>query len=51
MPNPLPKKFENLLERMQTEAARKGMLEAFNASPEALGQAAVQAVQRRVSSS
>jgi prevent-host-death family protein len=40
-------KFEALLERMQTPAARKGMEAAFNASPAALGRAAVEAARRR----
>ena len=43
----LSNKFESLLERMQTPAARKGMEAAFNASPEALGLAAAEAAQRR----
>jgi antitoxin Phd len=40
-------KFEGLLERMQTPAARKGMEAAFNATPEALGRAAAEAARRR----
>ena len=40
-------KFEDLLKSMQTPAARKGMEAAFNATPEALGQAAVKAARRR----
>jgi prevent-host-death family protein len=40
-------RVEDLLESMQTPAARKGMEEAFNASPKALGQAAVSAEKRR----
>jgi hypothetical protein len=32
---------------MQTPAARKGMMEAFNADPAALGKAAAEAVRRR----
>ena len=40
-------KFEGLLERMQTPTAKKGMEEAFNASPTALGRAAAKAVRRR----
>jgi antitoxin Phd len=40
-------KFHDLLDRMQTPAARKGMEEAFNASPEALGRAAAKAARRR----
>jgi antitoxin Phd len=43
----LGKKFESLLERLQTPAARKGMEMAFNATPAALGQAAAKAVRRR----
>jgi len=43
----LSSKFEDLLEQMQTPAARKGMEAAFNASPEALGKAAVEAAKRR----
>lgn len=40
-------KFEGLLERMQTPAAKKGMETAFNATPAALGRAAVMAARRR----
>jgi prevent-host-death family protein len=43
----LSTKFEGLLERMQTPAARKGMEAAFNAVPAALGRAAVKAARRR----
>jgi antitoxin Phd len=43
----LSNKFEGLLDRMQTPAARKGMAAAFNADPAALGQAAAEAVRRR----
>lgn len=43
----LSAKFEGLLERMQTPAARKGMETAFNADPEALGRAAAKAARRR----
>jgi len=43
----LSTKFESLLERLQTPAARKGMEVAFNATPETLGRAAVKAVRRR----
>ncbi len=43
----LSSKFEGLLERMQTPAAKKGMEVAFNATPEVLGEAAVQATRRR----
>jgi prevent-host-death family protein len=40
-------KFDGLLERLQTPAAKRAMEEAFNASPAALGQAAVKAARRR----
>jgi len=43
----LSTKFEGLLERMQTPAAKQGMEEAFNASPAALGRAAAKAARRR----
>jgi hypothetical protein len=43
----LSTKFESLLERLQTPAARKGMEVAFNATPGALGRAAAKAVRRR----
>jgi antitoxin Phd len=43
----LSSKFEGLLERMQSPAVRRGMEAAFNASPEALGQAAAKAARRR----
>jgi antitoxin Phd len=43
----LSMKFEGLLERMQTPAAKEGMVAAFNAPPAALGQAAVQMARRR----
>ncbi|HEX4960756.1 MAG TPA: type II toxin-antitoxin system Phd/YefM family antitoxin [Thermoanaerobaculia bacterium] len=43
----LSTKFEGLLERMQTPAARQGMEVAFNATPEALGMAAAKAARRR----
>ncbi len=43
----LSTKFESLLERLQTPAARKGMEVAFNAAPAALGRAAAKAVRRR----
>ena len=35
--------FDGLLAKMQTSAARKGMADAFSASPAALGRAAVKA--------
>lgn len=38
--------FDGLLARMQTSAARKGMDAAFNASPQALGRAAVKTVRK-----
>lgn len=43
----LGSQFDSLLERMQTPAAKKGMEEAFHASPAALGQAAIKAARRR----
>src|SRR4051812_1185405 len=43
----LSTKFESLLQRMQTPAARKGMEAAFKATPAALGRAAVKAARRR----
>jgi prevent-host-death family protein len=43
----LSRKFDSLLERMQSPAAKKGMEAAFNASPEELGRAAVEAAKRR----
>ena len=45
--NALSAKFDGLLERMQTAAARKGMEAAFNADPAELGKAAAEAVRRR----
>jgi hypothetical protein len=46
-------KFDDLLERMQTPTAKKGMEAAFNTSPTALARAAVKAVdhQRRLTDS
>ncbi len=38
--------FEGLLARMQTPAARKSVAAAFNASPKALGRAAVKAARK-----
>jgi len=38
--------FDGLLARMQTPAARKGVAAAFNASPKALGRAAVKAARK-----
>lgn len=43
----LSTKFDGLLERLQTPAARKGLAAAFKATPEELGQAAVEAARRR----
>jgi hypothetical protein len=43
-------KFDDLLDRMQTSAARKGMEAAFHATPEALGRAAAKAAQLRSNS-
>ena len=40
----LSHEFDALLLQMQTPASRQGMLDAFDASPEALGQAALEAV-------
>ncbi len=45
--NGLTSKLEELLERMQTPAARRGMEAAFNASPKELGKAAVEAAKGR----
>ena len=38
--------FDGLLARMQSPAAKKGMAAAFNASPKALGRAAVKAARK-----
>ena len=38
--------FEGLLARMQTPKAKKGIAAAFNASPKALGRAAVKAARK-----
>ncbi len=43
----LRSKFDGLLERMQTPAAKEGIRAAFDASPETLGRAAVEAAKRR----
>ncbi len=40
----LSHEFDALLQQMQTPAAQQGMMDAFDASPEALGQAALAAV-------
>lgn len=39
-------KFDGLLERMQTPAARKGMQAGFDAAPQALGRAAVKSARK-----
>lgn len=39
--------FDDLLDRMQSPTARKGMDAAFNASPAELGRAAVKAARKR----
>lgn len=43
----LTAEFDALLTRMQTTTARAGMKRAFNASPEQLGKAAVDAARKR----
>ncbi len=43
----LTAEFDQLLARMQTPRARKGMADAFNATPARLGKAAVTAAKRR----
>ena len=43
----LSAKFEGLLERLQTPAARDGLNAAFHATPEELGRAAAEAARRR----
>ncbi len=45
----LSAEFEELLARMQTPGAKKGVATAFNASPAQLGRAAVAAVDRKSS--
>ena len=45
----LSTEFEELLARMQTPGAKKGVATAFNASPAQLGRAAVAAVRRKSS--
>jgi len=42
----LGSQFDGLLARMQKPAAKKGMHAAFNASPQALGRAAVKAARK-----
>jgi antitoxin Phd len=39
--------FDDLLDRLQTPEARRGLEAAFNASPEELGRAAVEIAKRR----
>ncbi len=43
----LTAEFDELLARMQTPAARKGMADAFNAPPVRLGRSAVAAAKKR----
>ena len=43
----LTSEFDELLARMQAPGARKGMADAFNATPARLGKAAVAAAKRR----
>src|SRR5580765_5995356 len=43
----LSSQFDALLDRMQTPQARRGMSEAFNASPKQLGKAAVISARKR----
>ena len=43
----LHSEFDDLLARMQTPRARKAMTTAFNASPAALGRAAVKAARKK----
>ena len=45
--NDLSAEYDVLLARMQTPASRKGMADAFNAAPAALGKAAVKAVRKK----
>ncbi|MBX9811153.1 MAG: type II toxin-antitoxin system prevent-host-death family antitoxin [Burkholderiales bacterium] len=45
--NDLSAEYDVLLSRMQTPAARKGMADAFNATPADLGRAAVKAARKR----
>ena len=42
----LSEQFEGLLPRMQTPAAKKGIAAAFNASPKAIGRAAMKAARK-----
>jgi prevent-host-death family protein len=43
----LTKHFDTMLARMQTATARRGMREAFEASPEEMGRSAVAGARRR----
>lgn len=43
----LSAKFDDLLDRLQEPAAKKGMEKAFHATPAELGRAALQAARRR----
>lgn len=45
--NELAAEYDVLLARMQTPAARKAMTDAFNATPEQMGRAAVKAARKR----
>jgi len=45
--NDLTAEYDVLLARMQTPVARKGMADAFNASPAEMGRAAVKAARKR----
>lgn len=45
--NDLAAEYDVLLERMQTLAARKAVVKAFNATPEEMGRAAVKAARRK----
>lgn len=45
--NELAAEYDVLLERMQTPAARKAVANAFNATPEQMGKAAVKAARKR----
>jgi antitoxin Phd len=45
--NDLRAEYDVLLSRMQTPAARKGMADAFDAGPAALGRAALKAARKR----
>ena len=45
--NDLTAEYDVLLARMQTPAARKGMADAFNATPAEMGRAAVKAARKQ----